>query len=79
MALTLRRTWPDRPYPKEDWLVMDDGVEVGQIEPERHRGGRAALGAAGAASARYLTYRSWSLTEQMNGSCITLHRMLPAA
>jgi hypothetical protein len=32
MALTLRRTWPDRPYPKDDWLVMDDGVEVGQIE-----------------------------------------------
>jgi hypothetical protein len=32
MALALRRTWPDRPYPKEDWLVMDDGVEVGQIE-----------------------------------------------
>ena len=32
MALTLRRTWPDRPHPKEDWLVLDDGIEVGQIE-----------------------------------------------
>jgi hypothetical protein len=32
MTLTLRHTWPDRPFPKEDWLVFDDGVEVGRIE-----------------------------------------------
>jgi hypothetical protein len=31
MALTLRRTWPDSPHRKEDWLVLDDGVVVGRI------------------------------------------------
>jgi hypothetical protein len=31
MALTLRRTWSDSPHPKEDWLVLDDGVVVGRI------------------------------------------------
>jgi hypothetical protein len=36
MALTLRRTWPDSPHPKEDWLVLDDGVVVGRIFTPRN-------------------------------------------
>jgi hypothetical protein len=31
MALTLHRTWPDRPRPKDDWEIFDDGVPVGRI------------------------------------------------
>jgi hypothetical protein len=31
MTLTLRRTWPDSPHPKPDWLLLDDGVIVGRI------------------------------------------------
>jgi hypothetical protein len=34
MPFTLRLSLPDRPHGPEDWLVLDDGVVVGNIEED---------------------------------------------
>jgi hypothetical protein len=31
LRLTLRRTWPDEPFPRDDWLVLDNGEKVGRV------------------------------------------------
>jgi hypothetical protein len=31
MNLTLRRTWPTEPFPRQDWLIIDDGEQVGRV------------------------------------------------
>ena len=31
MLLTIRRTWPEEPFPKKNWLIIDDGEQVGRV------------------------------------------------
>ena len=35
MSLTMRRTWPEEPFPKRDWLIVDDGEKK---KPRHGRG-----------------------------------------
>jgi hypothetical protein len=55
MALTLRRTWPtEGRFPKPDWEIFDDGIQVGRVyEATGSAGSRwfwAINGAAGRAA-----------------------------
>ena len=31
MPLTLRRTWPEEPFPRRDWLIIDGGEQLGRM------------------------------------------------